>query len=149
MQKKQLKGVLEKHKMWLAGEEGGERADLTGAVLRRADLRGAVLRGADLRDADLRRAVLRGADLTGAGLRDADLTGADLRDADLRRADLDFSCWPLWCGTKGVIVDKRIAAQLAAHFCVIVCDDEGVKAAQKALLPLARQSHRAGDLGLL
>lgn len=45
----------------------------------------------------------------------ADLQGADLREADLRGADLDFSCWPLWCGTKGVMADDRLVAQLLFH----------------------------------
>jgi Pentapeptide repeats (8 copies) len=106
-----------------------------GVDLRYANLRGADLRGADLRDADLRYANLRGADLRGADLRDADLRGADLRDADLRYAnlrgvdlryanlrgadlrgaDLDYSCWPLWCGSKGVILDDRQIDQLCLH----------------------------------
>ncbi len=46
----------------------------------------------------------------------ANLRGADLQVADLRWADLDFSCWPLWCGSFNVKVDKRIASQLAYHF---------------------------------
>ena len=84
----QLQEILTKHKKWLLGEDGGERAVLRGADLRRAVLRGADLRGADLRGADLRRADLRGADLRGADLRWADLTEAVLRRADLRGADL-------------------------------------------------------------
>ena len=77
----------------------------------------------------------------------AELREADLRRADLRGADLDFSCWPLWCGSLDVIVDKRIAAQLAYHFCRIICDDDEVKAAQKALAPLAHQFHRVAECG--
>ena len=49
----ELKEVLDKHRKWRLGEEGGERADLRGAYLRGAYLRGAYLRGADLRGADL------------------------------------------------------------------------------------------------
>jgi hypothetical protein len=62
----ELKVFLRKHKLWLNGEMGGERADLRGANLRGADLRGADLRGADLYGADLRGADLRGANLRGA-----------------------------------------------------------------------------------
>lgn len=58
-----IKEILDKHKKWLLGEGGGERADL----------RGANLRGANLCDADLR----------GTALCDANLRGADLCDADL------------------------------------------------------------------
>lgn len=113
-----LKEVFERHKKWLRGEVGGERADLrdsdlSGADLRdsylsRTNLRGAALSGADLSGADLRRANLRranlgGANLSGADLRDANLSEAnlseanlsgailsdvDLSDADLSRADL-------------------------------------------------------------
>lgn len=43
MTPEQIKSVLDQHYKWLKGEEGGARADLTGA-----DLTGAVLRGADL-----------------------------------------------------------------------------------------------------
>lgn len=64
--KEELDEILRKHKLWLEGEEGGERADLTGAVLTGA--------------------VLTRADLTGADLTGADLTGADLTDAVLTRA---------------------------------------------------------------
>ncbi|POP30876.1 hypothetical protein C3R19_29670, partial [Blautia producta] len=68
-----------------------------------------------------REANLREADLREANLREADLSDANLRRADLRRADLDFSCWPLWCGGLAVKVCKRIAVQLAYHFCKLDC----------------------------
>jgi hypothetical protein len=89
----ELKAVIEKHGKWLRDEEGGSRADLSGANLggadlSRADLRGADLRGADLSGADLSRADLRGADLRGADLRGANLGGADLSGANLGGADL-------------------------------------------------------------
>jgi len=61
-----LQEVLQKHKKWLNGEEGGERANLRGA-----DLQEANLRGADLREADLRGANLRGADLQEANLHES------------------------------------------------------------------------------
>jgi len=107
--KEQLQKILDKHKLWLDGKPGGERANLGDArlygvnLLREADLRYADLRGAtlnhadlgfaDLEGADLREASLRGADLTcailiGATLKRADLSGADLEEADLSDADL-------------------------------------------------------------
>jgi len=94
-----------------------EGAYLRGADLRRADLRGANLEGAYLRGADLEGADLRGADLRRADLRRADLRGADLRRADLEGANLNFSCWPLWCGSLNVKTDERLRIQLAYHFC--------------------------------
>ena len=93
-----LKKILEKHEMWLKGEEGRERADLrytdlSGTDLTDVDLRYANLRGTDLRYADLRYANLSDADLRYADLRYADLWNANLRyvnlsDADLRNTDL-------------------------------------------------------------
>jgi hypothetical protein len=49
----ELKEYLRRHKMWVYGEDGGERAYLSGAYLRSADLSGADLSGADLSGADL------------------------------------------------------------------------------------------------
>lgn len=49
----ELKKILNKHKLWLEGKEGGECADLSDAYLRGANLRGAYLSGADLSGADL------------------------------------------------------------------------------------------------
>ena len=165
MDKSELAKILSEHKKWIdtnltEGKQANLRgADLQGAGLRGANLRGVGLRGADLRGADLQGAGLRGADLQGVGLRGADLRGADLRDADLRDADLrdadlrdadlDYNCWPLCCGSFNVIVDKKIAAQLAYHFCRLICDDEEVKASQKALYPLANQFHRVEECGKL
>ena len=93
-----LNEILQKHEMWLKGEEGRERADLrytdlSGADLTDVDLRYANLRGTDLRYANLRYANLSDADLRKADLRCADLWNANLRyvnlsDADLRNTDL-------------------------------------------------------------
>lgn len=154
MKQEELQEILDAHGKWIDGEYGGARADLRGANLRRADLRDANLSGADLSGADLRRADLFGADLFGANLRDANLRGADLRRAnlrraDLRRADLDFSCWPLWCGGLAVKVCKRIAVQLAYHFCKLDCDDPEYIAARNAILDFANQFHRVGECGKL
>ena len=161
MNKDELKSILEQHWLWVRGNggNGGKRAnlrdaDLKGANLPCANLRDADLKGANLRDADLpfanlRGADLRGADLRGADLQRADLRGADLRGANLRGANLDYSFLPLWCGSKDMIVDRRIAAQIAAHFCALVCDDEDYQAAREAILEFAKSSHRAKDLGLV
>lgn len=122
MEAEKLSKILELHKKWINNEPGGEQANLGGA-----DLGGAYLRRADLRRANL--------------------GGANLEGADLGGADLDYSCWPLWCGSLGARVCKRIAAQLAYHFCRLVCDDPEVIAAQNALIPLANQFHRVDDCG--
>lgn len=120
MEQTKLKQILEKHKKWLYGEEGGEEADLRNADLSHLDLKcvdlslanlrganlngtllqGASFKGADLRCASLSFSTLNGADLNNARLSDADLDSASLRfanlsGADLRRTNLfetDLSC---------------------------------------------------------
>ena len=149
MKQHDIENLIKLHKQWLEGKEDGCRADLSRADLSGADLSGADLRGADLRGADLSGADLRWADLRGAGLRWADLSGADLSGADLRGADIDYSCWPLWCGSLDVKIDKRIAAQLAYHFCRLDCDDEEYINARNAILEFANQFHRVNECGKL
>ena len=60
---KKLQEIIKSHGRWLRNEEGGERADLSGADLSGANLRGADLRSADLSSANLRSANLRSANL--------------------------------------------------------------------------------------
>ncbi len=157
MNKDELIKILDDHKLWLRNEDGKcadlryvnlSGADLSGADLRYADLRRANLSGADLRYVNLSGADLRRVNLSGANLRRANLSGADLRRANLSGADLDFSCLPLWCGSNGLVVDRRIAAQIAAHFCALTCDDPDYQQARDAILEFAKTSHRAGELGL-
>ena len=76
----ELKDILRKHKNWLNEEEGGKRADLSGADLRDANLKDANLVAANLYEANLYGADLRGADLYGADLRGANLDGTILDD---------------------------------------------------------------------
>ena len=123
--------------------------DLRGADLRGADLRGANLSNANLRGADLSNANLRGADLRGADLRGADLGGANLRSADLRGADLDYSCYPLWCGSLHLKADKRLACQLAYHLCSMQCDDADYIKMRNSILGFANQFHRVDECGEL
>ena len=169
MEQKKLDEILRLHKMWLNGEEEGERAVLRGADLRDANLQGAALQGADLQGADLRYANLRDANLRDANLRGAALRYADLRDANLqgaalqgaalqgaalqgavlRGANLDYSCWPLWCGSLDVKVDRRIAAQLAYHFCRLDCDDPDYIEARNAIVNFANEFHRVEECGWL
>ena len=127
----ELRGILEKHSLWLREDCNGVRADLYGANLSEASLRGADLRWANLRKADLRKANLRGANLRGANLnwadlrmanlygadlREADLYGADLYGADLREADLrgakHINC-PMACPEKGSFIGfKKVCGDL-------------------------------------
>ena len=163
MDKKELNKILKLHKMWLNEEVGGQKANLSGADLRwanlyEANLSGSNLRGSDLceanlsganlretdlseanlRGADLRWANLRGADLRWANLRGADLHGADLRGANLRGAnlrgaDLNFSAFPLWCGSFDIMDDGRLIKQLLGHIARINCSDKDLAKWVKAI----------------
>ena len=125
MTQEELQTILEKHKKWLNNVSGGERANLEYANLKGANL--------------------EYANLTGAYLR-----GANLADANLADTNLDYSCWPLWCGSlHNVRIDKRIFAQLSYHICRVIVDDDECKAAQRALYPIANQFHRANECGNL
>ena len=105
-----LKTILEKHKMWLNDEDGGEMADLSGIDLCWANLSGTDLRWANLSGTDLIGANLSGANLSGSDLRRSDLRGADLREANLSGTDLRWVqhiesaqnlFYPLTCPEKG------------------------------------------------
>ena len=124
-------------------------ANLSNADLRGADLSNANLRGADLSDASLRGANLRGADLSNANLRGANLSNADLRGADLSNANLDYSCYPLWCGSLHFKADKRLACQLAYHLCSMQCDDADYIKMRNSILGFANQFHRVDECGEL
>ena len=93
--KDELKTILKKHMMWLNGEDGGERADMSGA-----DMRGANMSGADMSGADM-----SGADMSGADMRWADMRGANMSRADMRGVQhIEFAqnlFYPLTCPEKG------------------------------------------------
>lgn len=123
MDRAELDNILIEHSKWLKNVNDGKRADL---------------RDADLEDADLRD----------ADLRDASLEDANLEGANLEGANLDFSCWPLWCGSKGVKVDLKLVYLLLAHVACLECDEPEYTEIQKIIMPYALKSHRAEDLGL-
>jgi uncharacterized protein YjbI with pentapeptide repeats len=79
----EIQEILTKHQLWLEGEEGGERAKLTGVILAGTYLAGVNLAGADLARADLAGATFVCADFTGARLTGADLTGVNFTRAIL------------------------------------------------------------------
>jgi uncharacterized protein YjbI with pentapeptide repeats len=134
MTQDELQIVLDKHVKWLNDEDGGEKASLIEANLR----------WADLSRANLSLANLSGADLSGANLSGANLIGANLRGANLSGANIDFSCWPLWCGSIGAIVDVKIIHQLAFHLCAVECNNAEWRELRKLLLPLANKFGRVG-----
>jgi uncharacterized protein YjbI with pentapeptide repeats len=148
----ELDVILRKHKMWLNDEKSGEIANLNwvnlrrvnlwgvnlqGAHLWRTNLEGACLEGANLQDADLQLSNLKGANLRGANLLRTNLNGADLRGADL-----DFSVFPLWCGSFDMKVDEKFIIQLAYHFCKLDCDSKMYQELRNKMLDTANQFHR-------
>ncbi|MDE6833337.1 MAG: pentapeptide repeat-containing protein [Ruminococcus sp.] len=91
MSETDLKEILHKHKLWLAGLDGGERADLRYRCLKDYYLSGVNLRYANLHGARLSGADIHHADLTGADLSDALLIGTDFRYTKLCGADFTGS----------------------------------------------------------
>ena len=124
-------------------------ADLRYANLKGADLSGANLINTDLSGANLKGANLSGANLSGANLKGANLKGANLKGADLSGANLDYSCYPLWCGSLHLKVDKRLACQLAYHLCSLQCDDADYIKMRNSILDFANQFHRVNECGKL
>ena len=99
--------------------------------------------------AKLTKIDLNGADLNDANLNHADLNHANLNGANLIHAKLDFSAWPLWCGSFDVKVDKKIAAQLIYHICKLDCNDaEFLKIRNNTdLIAFANEFHRVDECG--
>lgn len=73
----------------------------------------------------------------------------DLSDADLSDANLDYSCYPLWCGSLHIKADKRLACQLAYHLCSMQCDDADYIKMRNSILGFANQFHRVDECGEL
>ena len=125
--------------------------DLSGTDLSHADLSGADLSYTNLSRADLSHAYVSHADLSYADLSGADVSGANLRNADLTGADIDFACWPLWCGSLNMKIDKKIFCQLLYHVLRAgkSVDDEEVKNlfSIPEIVKLANQFHRACECG--
>ena len=137
----ELEAFLRKHKLWLANDPEGEKANLRGA-----DLSGADLIGANLSEANLSEANLRGANLSGANLRWANLSGANLSGANL-----DYSCLPLWCGSLGACFDDRQLAQIAYHLVKAGLQSKNASEETKAelakIVDFANKFHRAEECG--
>ena len=124
------------------------KEDLEKKVSEGADLKGAHLKWAHLEGADLEGAFLERAHLEGAFLGGAHLGGAHLEGAHLEGANLDYSSgFSFRCSSFGAIIDLKIGAQMAYHFCRMETDDPEVKAAQAEIAPLANKFHRVNECG--
>ncbi|WP_288080674.1 pentapeptide repeat-containing protein [Pseudomonas sp.] len=90
----ELAEIIEKHGKWLRSEEGGERANLSGANLSGANLSNADLSHASLSGANLSHANLSGADLSGANLSEVkSLWGASGNCSEIKAIQCDL--WPV------------------------------------------------------
>ena len=108
IQSAELHKIIRKHNLWLQGEDGGERANLSGANLSRA-----ILREADLSRANLSGAILSGANLSGAILREA--KGLDSVKYDENTAFFALQCpesgaYTAYKKARGLIVELEIPA---------------------------------------
>ena len=121
--KKELDRKIELHKKWLENNPDGEQLVLTNYDLNCSNLRGCDLRGSNL-------------------------SGSDLRDSDLRGCDFDYSCFPLWCGGSHFLCDIKLIYQLLSHICTLQCEDTEFSEIREKILPYAKKSHRATDLGV-
>ena len=135
MKQEELNLILENHQKWL-NNNGGERANL-----KYTNLEGANLKYANLKYANLER----------ANLKDADLEGANLEGANLEGAKLDFSVFPLWCGSLGIKTCERFPIQLIYHIARIKIEtnDEDLKELINSDLfkKVANKFHRVKECG--
>ena len=121
------------------------KADLRNADLQNANLCNTNLQCANLRNIDLQNANLCNANLQYTTLCGANLRGANLQGADLRGTDLDYSCWPLGCGSIDVKIGVRIAKQLIYH-ALIVMDKQQQRAFLKDPIKYANGFHRIPEV---
>lgn len=119
MTQEELNEILELHKKWLNGKEGGKMADLAGANLKGVKLQEANLQGANLTGANLTGANLIGANLNRVNLSEADLNWANLNWANLSEADL-----------RGANIDNVIYNENTAFF-ALQCPEDGAFIAYK------------------
>lgn len=136
----EIEQKIKNHHRWLTNMATGERANFSGYDLSHLNfggknLEGAIFRGADLSDtsfcgACLRKTDMRYAKLTGASFSYANLSYSDLRHANitnarfhftiLEGANIDFSSWPLWCGSINAILCDKLKAQILYHTISVV-----------------------------
>ena len=107
---KQIDEILDKHKKWLNGEGGGERANLE---------------------------------------------SANLENANLTGANLDYSAFPLWCGSLRVQFDDRLIIQLLYHLLSIAKRSKNISTEIKQtllcddLICIANKFHRVKECGMI
>ena len=89
-----------------------------------------------------------------ANLSGANLSEASLRGANLRGANLDYSSWPLWCGSLHAKAYDRLVVQLLYHV-LSLAQASSVSVELKealdtdALIEQANRFHRVDECGQL
>ena len=155
MTQQELNDILRKHKLWLEDKEGGERADMQCANMRDADMQCADMQRANMWGANMRGANMHDANMHDADMQDADMRGADMRGANMRGANIDYSAWPLWCGSLKAHVDDRIAIQLLYHtlsvvqYSPYVSDELKRTLLTEPVVDIANRFHRVKECGAL
>lgn len=139
--------IIKNHEKWLNNEEGGERADLSNTDMSNTNLSNTNLFYADMSNTNLSYANLSNSDLSYANLSNSDLSHADLRNANLSGANLDYSCWPLWCGSLNAKADEALCSQLAYHLARLM-QNSGVSL-DISISELANKARQIKDHGLL
>lgn len=93
------------------------------------------------------------ADLSYANLRVANLRGADLRVANMKGTNIDYSAFPLWCGSLFAHFDDRQLAQIAYHLVKAGLQSNNASADTKSelvkLVDFANKSHLIMECGLI
>lgn len=160
MKRKEFDEMMRLHEMWLNGEEGGKRANMKGADLRtvnmnRADMRGVNMQRANMLHADMQYANMQCANMQHADMRSADMRSAEMQRTDMQGADLDYSAWPLCCGSLKAYVDDRIAIQLLYHtlsvvqYSPYVSEDVKRTLLTRDVVDEANRFHRVDECGKL
>ena len=74
-------------------------------------------------------------------------------EINLRHANLDYSCFPLWCGSFDMKTDMRLVYQLCYHICRMEIKNKNGdqsktgRMIQKFLMPHANKFHRVNECG--
>ena len=158
MKRKEFDEMMRLHEIWLNGEEDGRCAIMQGEDLRnvnmnRADMRGVNMQRANMLHADMQYANMQCAKMQHADMRHADMRSAEMQRTDMRGANIDYSAWPLCCGSLKAYVDDRIAIQLLYHTLSVVqhspyvSEDVKAKLLTPEIVSLANRFHRALECG--
>lgn len=160
MKRKEFDEMMRLHEIWLNGEDGGRRATMQGADLRnvnmnRADMRGVNMQRANMLHADMQYANMQCAKMQHADMRHADMRSAEMQRTDMRGANIDYSAWPLCCGSLKAYVDDRIAIQLLYHtlsvvqYSPYVSEDVKRTLLTRDVVDVANRFHRVDECGKL